>query len=217
MRAASPFLILALGWAIFAAAYNDYVRAFAIAGAMGAVLVGVGVAAWRRMPDWGLTWMGLAMHASFWLTVDAVGWGTALRVSGGVGLLGLLLVVRRGWRSAGLLSFGLGGFLPMFQVVTGAVPQPGGAWVAYLMLLPGLAVAGLAWAYARWPVPALLGLVGLDLALTALCFSSGSGGGTFETAAMQQLFVIGAPLLVAELTDRTSLLSRAIRRGRPGG
>lgn len=41
---ALPFAILGLGWAIFAATSNDYVRVFALAGAMGAVLVGAGVA-----------------------------------------------------------------------------------------------------------------------------------------------------------------------------
>lgn len=195
MRLAFPFVLVGLGCAAFAARGSDLAGTLALAGTALAVLVGVGVAAWRRMPDEGLPWLGLALYATPALTVDLLGAAGAFGLAGGVGLVALGLVARRGWRRAGLLSLGVGGLPPIFLPAVLGHPLP-------TMAAAGL-VAALAWAWPRRPL-ALVGLAALDVAASAVFGAEWEGGAGAASVATVQLGAIAAPLALAWLVERVS-------------
>lgn len=240
--AASAPGLLGLGFAAFGLGAwmlprSSWFTALALLLAMAAALVGAAVVVAKRLPDWGLTWAGNGAYAfflaAFGFVFDLL---PASARSGGrmavytVGILAFVLLIglsaRRGWRRAGLLSFGLAPFPVLLQCsMFATLREPR---LTLLALPVGLALSGLLVVYNRGPdgrralslvvtVVLLLG-VGLvyDHFMDIWHAEYGEPGSSFVATFSQLIaLVVSAPLLallVSGLRRRGPRIGTYLRR-----
>jgi hypothetical protein len=214
------------GWATGVVAILTYI-------AFPAVVI---VALLRRLADWGLPWLGFCLCLFVIGAWDIMGehilppqpFGpTSPPAIAGVVVIGLVyaatvvFVARRGWRRAGILSFGIAGMLHVFFLgVLGTRPFEE-HYLTLLAIPVGLLDAALIWLYARGSdgargaAQAVLALV--TLGVTSLYWHAGNASphGDHEPyTAIVLLFLVQVALAVA--APLLAIFVSAARRGGRG-
>jgi len=129
---------------------------------MAVIAVGGFIALVKRIPDWGYTWVGVAMMGALMLIkayaeeLDDIGRYIISQVGdlvlGSTALLGVLVVLAwvaiRGWQQAGLMSMGMASVLGLTLLQTVSNPPMNRQDLSMLSLPLGIFAGGLIYLYA---------------------------------------------------------------------
>ena len=160
-----------------------YVSVVVMAAPMAVIAVGGFIALFKRIPDWGYTWVGVSMIGALLLLkgiaeeLDDVGKFIISQVGdlvlGGAIALGILIVLAivaiRGWQQAGLVSMGMASVLGLSLMQSVSSPPMNRQDLSMLSLPLGMLAALLVYLYVTKKTELkILSLIGMGLLNLAL-------------------------------------------------